>query len=136
MDEELLVATVLGVLSIPVTVAASWNGLPSSYTATPVLFAGVLAGLYYSNRSRSTSYRQAGVRTGVVGALPTLSNSADFVASGWELSVGYAAVGAGAGIVWFVFNLLVFSIAGVAGALIGGIVGRIPPLRRGDPHAA
>lgn len=136
LDEDLRVATALGVLSIPVTVAASWSGLPSSYTATPVLLAGMLAGFYYSNRSRSTSYKQAGLRTGVIGALPTLLNSASFVASGWALSVGYAAVGAGAGILWFGFNLVVFALAGVVGALIGSIVGRIPPLRRGEPQSA
>lgn len=136
LAEDLRVATALGILSIPVTVAASWSGLPSSYTATPVLLAGILAGFYYSNGSRSTSYKQAGVRTGVVGALPTLLNSASFVASAGTISVGYAAVGAGAGVLWFGFNLVVFSIAGVVGALIGGVVGRIPPLRRGGPQSA
>ena len=136
LDEDLRVATVLGILSIPVTVAASWSGLPSSFTATPVLLAGVLAGIYYSNRSRSTSYKQAGLRTGVVGALPALLNSASFVTSGWAMSVGYAVVGAVAGVLWFGFSLVVFAIAGVVGAWIGGIVGRIPPLRRGDPHSA
>ncbi|WP_165875358.1 DUF5518 domain-containing protein [Natrarchaeobius chitinivorans] len=134
LDKDLRVATALGFLTIPLTVAVSWNTLPSEYSATPVLVAGVLGGLYYSNQSRSTSSRQAGLRIGVISAFDSVILVGSAIASGWEISAFYATLGAGFGVLWFVFSLAVLCLISIFGALVGGIVGRIPPFRRGEPQ--
>lgn len=135
-DEELRVATILGFVTIPVTLALSWNTLPYEYSASPALLAGFLAGLYYSDRTRSSSPTQAGVRIGVIGAFDSVLVAASAIASGWAISAGTAVIAAGFGVLWFGFSLLVLCLIGVVGARVGGFVGRLPPFRRGDPRTS
>ncbi|MFP8952759.1 DUF5518 domain-containing protein [Natrialbaceae archaeon A-arb3/5] len=134
--KDLRVATVLGFLTIPLTVAVSWNTLPSEYSATPVLVAGFLGGLYYSNQSRSSSPRQAGLRIGVISAFDSAIFIGSAIASGWGISAFYATLGASVGVLWFVFSLVVLCLISIVGAVVGGIVGRILPFRRGEPQTA
>ncbi|MWV40880.1 DUF5518 domain-containing protein [Natrialba sp. INN-245] len=128
LDEDVSVATALGFLSIPVTVAVSLSTGPSHYSAGPVVLAGFLAGLYYS--TRSTSAVRAGLRTGVIGSLPAVWASASFVASGWTISPGYAALGVAFALLWHFLAFVAFGFFSVLGALVGNVIGRVPPFRR------
>ncbi|MFC6769348.1 transposase, partial [Natrinema soli] len=49
--ERFRAAVLLGLVSIPFTVALSWESAPSSVSGTAVLAAGLLAGLHYGDRS-------------------------------------------------------------------------------------
>lgn len=133
-DEDLSVATVLGFLSIPFTLAVSLNTGPSEYDFGPVLLAGFLAGLYYSHRK--TTAKRAGFRTGVIGGLATVWNAVSIVASGWAISLGYAALGVAFASLSLLFLLAVGGFLGVVGALAGAFVGRFPPFRRGASKPA
>jgi hypothetical protein len=136
LNEDLRVATLLGVLTIPATVALSWNTLPHEYSATPVLFAGFLGGLYYSSLGRSSSPEQAGLRIGVISAFDSVLGAASAIMSGWAISAGSAAVLAVFGVLWFCFSLIVLCLISVVGAWVGGLVGRLPPFRRGESQSA
>jgi hypothetical protein len=135
-NEDLRVATLLGFITIPVTLALSWNTLPYGYSATPVLFAGFLGGLYYSNRTRSASPTQAGVRIGVISAFDSFIGAATVITSGWALSVGSTAIAAVFGVLWFFFSVIVLCLISVVGARVGGFVGRLAPFRRGESQSA
>ncbi|WP_226480814.1 DUF5518 domain-containing protein [Natrinema amylolyticum] len=131
LDEDVSVATVLGFLSIPFTLAVSLSTGASHYDAGPVMLAGFLAGLYYSNQS--TAVVRAGLRTGVIGSLPVIWASTSFIASGWEISFSYAVLAVAFALLWHLFALVACSFFGVVGALVGNIVGRVPPFRRIAP---
>jgi len=128
LDEEVSVATVLGVLSIPFTVVVSLSTEPSHYNAGPVVLAGFLAGLYYSNRS--TGALRAGLRTGIIGSLPSVWASTSFITSGWAISFGYAVLAVAFALLWHLFAIVAWSFFGVLGALVGDLLGHIPPFRR------
>ena len=127
-DEEISVATVLGLLSIPSTVVVSLSTEPSHFSAGPVVLAGFLAGLYYSNRS--TAAMRAGLRTGIIGSLPAVWASASFITSGWEISSGYAVLAVVFALLWHLFAIVAWSFFSVLGALVGNLLGYIPPFRR------
>lgn len=127
-NENVSVATVMGFLSIPVTVAVSLSTGPSHYSAGPVVLAGFLAGLYYSNQS--TAAVRASLRTGTIGSLAAVWASASFIASGWAISVGYAVLGVAFALLWHLFAIVAFSFFSVIGALVGNVIGRVPPFRR------
>ncbi|ELZ10911.1 hypothetical protein C479_08868 [Halovivax asiaticus JCM 14624] len=93
-DEDRRVATLLGLATVPITVALSWSAvtdpsvvLGGSISGGPLVLAGLIAGYYYSDRP--TSSRQAGLQVGLVGSLATvvvyLANTATTVDSepGW-----------------------------------------------------
>ena len=128
LDDDFTVATLLGFLSIPFTVAVSLNTGPSHYNAGPVVLVGVLAGLYYS--SRSTSTMRIGFRIGIIGSLPTVWASASFIASGWEISFGYAILGVAFSLLWHLVAILGMGFFSILGALVGNVIGRVPPFRR------
>lgn len=136
LNEDMQVATALGLFTIPLTLAYSWNTLPNEYSAVPALLAGFLGGLYYSNRSRSTSPTQAGVRIGVISALSSFVLAGSAIASGWATSLEFAAIGAVFGVLWFGFSVIVLCLISVVGARVGGVVGGLPPFRRGEPQTA
>lgn len=136
LNKNLRVATVLGFMTIPVTVALSWNTLPYEYSAAPVLLAGFLGGVYYSNQTRSSSPTQAGVRIGVISAFDSFIGAATVITSGWAVSVGSVAIAAVFGVLWFCFSLLVLCLISVVGARVGGFVGRLAPFRRGESQSA
>lgn len=127
-DEEISVATVLGLLSIPSTVVVSLSTEPSHFSAGPVVLAGFLAGLYYSNRS--TAAMRAGLRTGIIGSLPAVWASASFITSGWEISSGYAVLAVVFALLWHLFAIVAWSFFSILGALVGNLLGHIPPFRR------
>ncbi|MGQ3331030.1 DUF5518 domain-containing protein [Halorubrum sp. FL23] len=131
-EENISVATMLGFLSIPFTVALSLETGPSYYDFTIVSFAALLAGLYYSNRSTAT--KRAGLRTGIIGGLPAAWNSVGTITSGWAISPGYAALGVAFSLLWLCFALAVCGFVGVISAAIGSVIGRIPPFRRIGPQ--
>lgn len=133
-DEEVSVATLLGFLSIPFSVALYLDSGPSNYDIRVVTLAALLVGLYYSNRS--TSVKRAGWRTGVIGGLPAVWNSVTIVASGWAISPGYGVLGIAFGSLWFLFALAVCGVGGVVSALIGSVIGRLPLFRRLGPQTA
>lgn len=134
LDDDFRVATRLGFLSIPLTVAVSLSTGPSHYDAGPVVLAGFLAGLYYS--SRSTSTMRAGFRIGIIGSVPTVWASASFIASGWAISPRYAILGVAFSLVWHLFTILGLGFFSAVGALVGNAFGRIPPFRRIGPKTA
>jgi hypothetical protein len=118
-------------VTIPVTLILSSGTLPYEYTATPVLLAGLLGDLYYSNRSRTSSPTQAGLRIGVISAFNSFLGAASAIASGWAVSAGTAGIAAVLGVFWFLFSLLVLCLISVVGAGVGGLVGSLPPFRLG-----
>lgn len=87
-DERFRTAVLLGLASIPFTVALSWESAPTSFSAEAVVAAGLLAGLHYADRSsenadvglfeglrygkRPAVSRRAGVVAGVVGSAPAV----------------------------------------------------------------
>jgi hypothetical protein len=127
-DEDVSFATVLGFLSIPVTMVVSLSTGPSHYSAGPVVLAGFLAGLYYSNQS--TAPVRAGLRTGAIGSLAAVWASGSFIASGWAISFEYAVLGVAFGLLWHLFAIVAFGFFSIIGALLGNVIGRVPPFRR------
>lgn len=69
-DGELRTATLLGLASIPATVALNWRGDPSSVSGEALFFACVLAGYLYADRP--TENRHAGAQTALVGMIPVV----------------------------------------------------------------
>lgn len=126
-DESLRTATLLGVASIPFTVALSWETFVRSWGGTPgdtvylggeiagwpVIFAALVAGYLYSDRP--TESRSAGVRVGIVGASPLLlshiSNSSAVVLAG-SLEMAVLAT-------------LATPVVVIVGAALGGLVGYV-----------
>lgn len=131
LDREVRVATALGFGTIPVTLAVSWYTLPDEYNGVPVLVAGLLGGLYYRDRTRSSSPTQAGLRIGVISGFDALSIVGNAIASGWAISPEYTVLAAVLGTLTFVFALVGNCLIAVVGARVGGLVGRFPPFRRG-----
>lgn len=75
-DESLRFAVLVGLASIPFTLALSWNSLAGdgpaiggSVSGTPLLLAGLVVGYRYSDRA--TESRCAGFWTGLVGSAAT-----------------------------------------------------------------
>lgn len=73
-DESLRVAILVGLATVPFTVALSWVSVSSdgvvaggSISAGPILLAGLLVGYYYSGREPES--RRAGIWTGVAGSI-------------------------------------------------------------------
>lgn len=98
VDGDRLVATLLGLATVPFTIALSWGAvtnssvvLGGSISGGPLVLAAVIAGYYYSDRP--TSARLVGVQVGLVGSIATvivyLANAVTTVgsASGWIADV-------------------------------------------------
>ncbi|OIB57688.1 DUF5518 domain-containing protein [Natrialba sp. SSL1] len=76
-DEQLRVATLVGLLAIPFLIGLSWGTVNDPTTAAggsisgaPILLSGFVVGYYYSDRPTPT--RRAGVRTGLVSSVGVL----------------------------------------------------------------
>lgn len=108
----------LGAASIPFTVALTTD--PSSISVAPVLVAGFVSGLYYGARSKPV--RRAGFRTGLVGGVPIVWSSIDFVTSELSAPSDRLALAIVAGALWFIFALVVTAIVAAVFARAGGWV--------------
>lgn len=128
-DDEVSVATALGLLSIPFTIALSLETAPEHLNFGPVLYAGVLAGWYYSDRD--VSLKRVGVRTGVIGGVTGIWTAVHGVADAASISPRYGALGVVFATLWLGFSLAVGALAGVVGAVIGGTIARLLPSVRG-----
>ena len=92
-DESLRIAILVGLATVPVTVALSWAPasadvfrIGGSISGEALLFAGLFVGYYY--HGRETAARRAGIWTGLIGSLGTVvvfgANSvATIVAASW-----------------------------------------------------
>ncbi len=76
-DDSLRFAILLGLATIPFTLALSWEPVSGdgvviggSVSGEPLLLAGLIVGYYYSNRP--TESRRAGLWTGLVGSIATV----------------------------------------------------------------
>ncbi|ELY90382.1 hypothetical protein C483_12758 [Natrialba hulunbeirensis JCM 10989] len=76
-DEQLRVATLVGLLAIPFIVVPAWGTAGETNTVAggsvsgaPILLSGFIVGYYYSDRPTPT--RQASVRTGLVSSIGVL----------------------------------------------------------------
>lgn len=75
-DDALRVAILVGLATIPVTLALSWNPVTDNVVAggsvsgAPLLLAGLLVGYYYSDRE--TESRRAGIWTGLAASIATV----------------------------------------------------------------
>lgn len=75
-DDALRVAILVGLATIPVTLALSWNPVTDdvvaggSVSGAPLLLAGLLVGYYYSDRE--TESRRAGIWTGLAASVATV----------------------------------------------------------------
>lgn len=127
-----------GLLAVPFTTASYWQ-TGSELSLSPVLLGGVVAG-YLAKRATGTA-RGVGIRTGLIGGLPTLWMLADIVVSSSALTGAWWFVGAGVGLVaLFVLAVGVMgfgfaALVGELGAHIGGWLanstsGQQPPTAR------
>ncbi|WP_293032948.1 hypothetical protein [Natronococcus sp.] len=78
-DESLRFAVLVGLATVPLTVALSWEPVADgstiagvSLSGTPLLMAALVVGYVYSRRETATSVRRAGVWTGLAGSLATV----------------------------------------------------------------
>lgn len=121
-DERLRTATLVGLASVPVSVVFSLDSGPDHLSLTPVLYAGLLVGYLYSERP--TASGQAGVRTGLVGALPLLWTVSDGLVTGWSASPRYGAIATVFALLFLVLGSALSALAGAIGALIGDWLAR------------
>ncbi|MDS0277311.1 DUF5518 domain-containing protein [Halomicroarcula sp. S1AR25-4] len=121
-DQSLRIATILGICSVPVTVAVSLFSSGNVISFTPVLFAGVIVGYHY-NRT-PISIGRAGLRTGLLGGLPTIWHVFEILEDGWSASFEYGVLTVLFVPVAIVFGLSVAVLASVVGAAIGDRVAR------------
>lgn len=92
---------------------------PSTLDFTIVLLAGVIGGLLTAG-SRATTSR-VGLRTGLVASFPVLGLSAEFLgaAPSFDQPVWFGAVQVGMLLAFAAISVLLISLAGAVGALIG-----------------
>jgi hypothetical protein len=110
-------ALVGGVVSIPLSLGLYWyTGMGNDFSLNMVTVGGLLAG--YLAKRNSVDAKPAGVRAGLIGALPGLAwilpRIARSVAAGWSLLP--------IAVFLCLFTVIIFGIGAVAG-VIGGAVG-------------
>ncbi|PCR92483.1 transposase [Natrinema ejinorense] len=135
-DERFRTAVLLGLASIPFTVALSWESAPMSFSGEAVVVAGLLAGLHYADRSaedgdiglleavrygkRPSVSRRAGVVAGAVGSAPAIGWEIAYTAElAWTLSGWQRAVAAVALPIVVPFLVALFGLGGGVGAAVG-----------------
>ncbi|WP_226480777.1 DUF5518 domain-containing protein [Natrinema amylolyticum] len=146
-DERFRTAVLLGIASIPFTVALSWESAPTSFSVTAVVAAGLLAGLRYADRSaengdvgllegyrygkRPAVSRRAGVVVGVVGSVPAVGWATVRVLElAWTVSGWRTAATAVVLPVVVPFVAVLFALSGGVGAAVGDwLVARIDRAR-------
>ncbi|ELY79955.1 transposase [Natrinema gari] len=134
-DERFRTAALLGLASIPCTVALSWDSAPTSFSVTAVLAAGLLAGLHYADRSagnddvglleslcygkRPAVSRRAGIVVGVAGSVPLVGwNAASGLELAWSWGIQGVAIVALFPVVGSVL-VVFFALSGGIGAAVG-----------------
>ncbi|AHG00779.1 hypothetical protein HALLA_07160 [Halostagnicola larsenii XH-48] len=119
-DPEWRLAIVLGLASIPFTVAFYWQSSPDfTHHFAPVFFAGVIGGtLAYSTGLKAG---RVGARIGLVGSLVELWPFVDLLVfiSGLNQPLGFSGL---QGVMLVCFTLLVIGLSALAGK-IGAILG-------------
>lgn len=119
-DPEWRLAAVLGLASIPFTVAFYWQSSPDfTHHFGPVFFAGVIGGtLAYSTDLKA---RRVGVRTGVIGSLAELWPFVDILVfiSGLNQPIWFSGVQV---VILTFFTLLVIGLSALVGK-IGAVIG-------------
>ena len=110
-------ALVGGVVSIPLSFGLYWySGMGSDFSLNMIVVGGLLAG--YLAKRNSVDAKPAGLRAGLIGALPGLAwvlpQIARNVAAGWSVLP--------IAVFLFLFTVIIFGIGAVAG-VIGGVVG-------------
>ncbi|WP_254762142.1 DUF5518 domain-containing protein [Natrinema marinum] len=135
-DERFRAAVILGLASIPFTVALSWRSAPGSVSGTAVLVAGLLVGFRYGDRSaengdvgpleayrygkRPAASHRAGVVAGVAGSAPAvLWAITDVLALAGSLSAWGAAIVLLLLPVIVAIGVGVFALSGAIGAYVG-----------------
>ncbi|MBZ6495563.1 transposase [Natrinema longum] len=135
-DERFRTAVLLGLASIPFTVALSWESAPMSFSGEAVVVAGLLAGLHYADRSaedgnvglleavrygkRPSVSRRAGVVAGVVGSAPAVGWEVAYTAElVWTLSGWQGAIAVVALPIVVPFLVALFGLGGGVGAAVG-----------------
>lgn len=117
-NEQLRTATLLGVASIPFTIAVNWTASPDAASGTPLFVAAIIAG--YDYRTKPIKSSHAGGQAALVGSIPILvwwtADAAIEVASALE----GAAFGVGVGLVVIVLGVLLMTFVGMVGGVIGG----------------
>jgi hypothetical protein len=110
-------ALVGGIVSIPLSLGLYWyTGMGNDFSLNMVTVGGLLAG--YLAKRNSVDAKPAGVRAGLIGALPGLAwilpQIARNVAAGWSLLP--------IAVFLCLFTVIIFVIGAVAG-VIGGAIG-------------
>ncbi|WP_222916402.1 DUF5518 domain-containing protein [Natrinema sp. SYSU A 869] len=135
-DERFRTALLLGLASIPFTVALSWESAPTSFSVTAVVAAGLLAGLHYADRSaengdvgllegyrygkRPAASHRAGIVTGVVGSVPAVGWAIVYMFElAWTLPGWQGAVAAVLLPAAVPFVAALFALSGGVGAAVG-----------------
>ncbi|SFS68376.1 DUF5518 domain-containing protein [Halostagnicola kamekurae] len=120
LDPEWRLAIVLGLASIPFTIASYWQSFPDfTRNFVPVFLAGAIGGsLAYTTDLKA---RRVGARTGVVGSLAELWPLVDLLAfiSGLNQPLWFSGL---QGIMLICFMLLVVLLSALVGR-IGAIIG-------------
>jgi len=143
-DESLHTATLVGLASVPVTLAVSMEvplgavslvaalehlsidtalrsvsfaAAPNHISLEPLFLAGVLVGVLY--RGRETGFGRAGKRTGLVGSLPFLWQAAGLFQFVWSGSFGNLYLGTGIALLFTVVGVVFVVVVAMIGARVG-----------------
>lgn len=76
-DGSLWPATLIGIISIPITVVVTFLSSANGISITPVLFGSLFVGYLYADRA--TSVKRAGVQVGLIGGIPTLLEASEMI---------------------------------------------------------
>lgn len=135
-DGRFRAAVLLGLASIPFTVALWWWSARTSFSPMPVVAAGLLAGLRYADRSaengdvgllegvrygkRPAVSRRAGVVAGVVGSAPAIGRQlVSLLDVAQSPSVWHGVLAAVLVPIIVLFPVAFFALAGGVGAAVG-----------------
>lgn len=119
-DPEWRLAVVLGLASVPFTIAFYWQSMPDfTHHVAPVFFAGVIGGILAHRTDLQA--RRVGVRTGVVSALAILWPFVDILVfiSRLHQPIGFSGVQV---VILTFFMLLVIGFSALVGK-IGAVIG-------------
>lgn len=130
-DERSRTAVLVGLASIPFTVALSRESLPETGSPTPVFVAGLIVGYLYADREMESS--RAGKLVGLVGGVPVViwsvlrfvTELVSYVASTaqWPIGILLVLVPIGATV-----GVAIFVLVAVVGARTGEwVAGRVSP---------
>lgn len=129
---ELRLATIVGIVTIPVVGLLYWVSVPDIALGAPVVVAGIVVGHRYCDRP--TSSRRAGGRVGLAAAIPIVL----LLSVAWSVELESRSIAIGTGVsllaVGIFLNLLYYYASGVAGGMVGELLAKRSQQPRESTH--